>query len=138
MTKWVTIMLCAVLACGSAGAADTVRHERIDVQQGDPARKTSGKITGYQTVEYTVHVPAGSKVDIGLKSANTSAYFNVTVAGAGEALFVGARDGNRFHTVAPADGQLQVLVYLMRNAARRNQAAAYVLEVGLTAPDKGQ
>lgn len=135
MNKIAVLMISALLACGNAAAADPVRQEKVELAQGAPLKKLSGKIKGYASVEYSVAVPAGAVLSIALKSANRSNYFNVRVEGAEEALFVGSRDGDRFRLTAPAAGVYKVSVYLMRNAARRNEQASYVLEAGVGLPD---
>ena len=133
MNKLAMMVLCASLACSSALAADPVRHEKIVLTQGAPLKKISGKIKGRATADYSIAVPAGAVLDLHLTGANRSANFNVTVQGADEAMFVGSRDGDRFHTAAPAGTVYIVNVYLMRNAARRNEAASFVLEAGIGA-----
>ena len=132
MQKIASLMICACLLSGSAWALDPVRHEKVELAQGAPIKKLRGKIKGYATVEYSIAAPAGSRLSIKLNSANTSAYFNLSLDGADEALFVGSRDGNRYQGDIAAPGRYKVQVYLMRNAARKNQTASYVLEIGAT------
>lgn len=132
MKKILTVLACALLLQPSAWALDPARQEKVELAQGAPVKKLSGKIKGYATVEYSVTAPAGSKLAIRLNSANPSTYFNVSQDGADEALFVGSRDGNRYQATVAAPGHYKVLVYLMRNAARKGQTASYVLEVGAT------
>jgi hypothetical protein len=52
------------------------------------------------------------------------------------AIFVGSTSGNRFEAELPADGEYTIRVYLMRNAARRNETANYTLEVGISGETK--
>jgi hypothetical protein len=134
MNKLVTLMTCAVLICGSAAAADPVRHEQIELAQGAALKKLSGKIKGDETVEYRIAVPAGGALNLKLKSANRATYFNVSEEGAEEAIFVGSRDGDHFTITAPAGAVYKVSVYLMRNAARRHEKASYVMEAVASAP----
>ncbi|SHN05928.1 hypothetical protein SAMN05192549_104100 [Duganella sacchari] len=134
MHKLVSLMTCAWLACGSAAAADPVRHEKVELAQGGPLKKLSGKIKGDESVEYHMAVPAGGALSLKLKTANRSANFNVSAEGAEEALFVGSRDGDHITVAAPAGAVYNVSVYLMRNAARRNEQASYVLEAVASAP----
>ena len=130
MNKLVILMTCALLACGSAAAADPVRHEQVVLAQGTVLKKLSGKIKGDEMVEYRISVPAGGAFSLQLKSANRSTNFNVSVEGAAEALFVGSRDGDHFTVTAPVGAVYKVNVYLMRNAARRHEKASFVLEAG--------
>lgn len=134
MKKIATLMTCSFLLCGSAWALDPVRQEKVELAQGAPVKKLNGKIKGYGTVVYSVTAPAGSTLSIKFNSANTSTYFNLGRDGADEALFVGSRDGNHYQAAVAAPGHYKVLVYLMRNAARKNQTASYVLEIGATTP----
>jgi hypothetical protein len=64
-----------------------------------------------------------------LKTSNASNYFNVIAPDAGEALFVGSASGGEFTGALPASGDYTIRVYLMRNAARRNEAGNYTLTV---------
>lgn len=134
MNKLVTLMTCSMLICGSAAAADPVRHEQIELAQGAALKKLSGKIKGNETVEYRIAVPAGGTLSLKLKSSNRSTNFNVSAEGAEEAIFVGSRDGDRFTVTAPAGAVYKVSIYLMRNAARRQEKASYVMEAVASAP----
>lgn len=134
MNKLVSLMTCALLACSSAAAADPVRHAQVELTQGEALKKLSGKIKGYASVEYRMVLPVGGALSLKLKTANRSANFNVNAEGAEEALFVGARDGDHFEVTAPAGAVYKVSVYLMRNAAQRNEQASYVLEAVASAP----
>jgi hypothetical protein len=133
MHKLATLITCVILACANAAAADPVRHEKVVLTPHAPVQQLSGKIKGNATVEYSLVVPAGAVLDLRLKGANRSNYFNVFAEGADEALFVGSRDGDHFHATATGGGAYKVQVYLMRNAARRNETASYVLEAGIDA-----
>jgi hypothetical protein len=134
MNKIAPFLTCILLASATVWAADPVRHEQLELAQGAPLKKLSGKLKGYGTVEYRLAVPAGGALDLTLKSANRSTNFNVSADGADEALFIGSRDGDHFAMAAPAGAVYKVSVYLMRNAARRNEQAAYVLEANVSAP----
>jgi hypothetical protein len=135
MKKIAALLTGVLLTCASCSvwAADPVRRQQLELVSGVPAQKLNGKIKGYESVEYSIAVPSDGELKVTLKSANTSNYFNVTADGADEALFVGSRDGSRYQAKVNA-GRYKVIVYLMRNAARRNQTASYVLEAGVSAP----
>ena len=134
MNKLTTLMTCAVLICGSAAAADPVRHEKIELAQGTALKKLRGKIKGDEAVEYRIAVPAGGALSLKLTSANRSTNFNVSAEGADEALFVSSRDGDHFTATVPAGAVYKVSVYLMRNAARRHETASYGMEAIASAP----
>jgi hypothetical protein len=100
-----------------------------------PGRQTvtlTGAIKGDADHGYLVAARAGQLLTVDFKPTNASAYINVIAPGStGEALFVGSSSGNHFAAPVPADGSYRVLVYLMRNAARRNEVARYTLRIDL-------
>lgn len=89
-----------------------------------------GSIQGSQLMKYVLPASKGEKLKITMKATNPSTYFNVTAPGAREALFIGSVAGDTFSATAEQTGEYQVLVYLMRNAARRNVRSSYTLSVG--------
>lgn len=66
-------------------------------------------------------------MSVQIDTSNTSAYFNITAPGASEALYNGSISGNATSVVIPSSGNYTIQVYLMRNAARRNETANYSL-----------
>ena len=46
-------------------------------------------------------------------------------------MFIGTSQGNRYEGILPTDGEYTVQVFLMRNAAHRNEKANYTLEIGI-------
>jgi len=92
----------------------------------------TGTIKGDADHRYLVAARAGQLLTVDFKPANASEYINVIAPDStGEALFVGSSSGNYFAAPVPADGSYRVLVYLMRNAARRNEVARYTLRIDL-------
>ncbi len=108
-----------------------IRQEQIQFAQGTSDATVRGKISGYEIVDYRLRARAGQALAVSFEPTNRSAYFNVLPPEADEALFVGSISGNRFEAKLPADGEYTLRVYLMRNAARRNETAEYQLAVGL-------
>lgn len=138
MYKFATLITCAMLVCANVSAAGPLRHETVVLAHDAPLKKLAGKIQGDATAEYSLTVPAGAALDLRLNSANRSTYFNVYAEGADQALFVGSRDGDHFHATATGAGGYRVQVYLMRNAARRNETARYVLAADIGAGVAGK
>lgn len=66
-------------------------------------------------------------MSVQLDSKNSSLYFNVTAPGAEAAMYNSSIDGNGTNITIPSSGNYLIDVYLMRNAARRNEAASYDL-----------
>jgi Periplasmic lysozyme inhibitor of I-type lysozyme len=114
-----------------ASAAMDIRQEQIQFEKGKSGTTITGKIKGDQIVDYQLRAGAGQSMVAIFKTSNLSAYFNVLPPGSEVAIFVGSISGNRFEAKLPADGVYTVRVYLMRNAARRNETANYTLEVSI-------
>ncbi|MGC6329570.1 hypothetical protein [Rhizorhabdus sp. FW153] len=119
------------LAAGPAQAEPGIRTVPVIFSGGTTRQVIHGSIRGYDVIDYSLRAAAGQKLSVVFTTSNGSSYFNVGVQGAPEALFNGATSGNRFSSVLAANGSYAVRVYLMRNAARRNEVARYTLSIGL-------
>jgi hypothetical protein len=122
-----------LLGATIASAGDGVRQEQIRFKKGTSAATVKGTIKGYRSVDYQLRARAGQMLLVDFAPSNLSAYFNILPPGTEEAIFVGSTSGNRFEGALPGDGLYTVRVYLMRNAARRNESARYTLKVSLAA-----
>ncbi|KEX89406.1 hypothetical protein HA62_05355 [Pseudomonas putida] len=133
------LALLAAMVYLPAQAASEVapRVEHVVFKNGADSATFSDSIKGRLTAEYRLRAKAGQVLTVDLKPSNASAYFNITAKGEEYALFNGSIMGNHFLGPLPADGQYVVQVYLMRNAARRNEVANYSLSLNLGAPDAG-
>lgn len=110
-------------------AANSLARHMVELS-GTPQTKTMrGKLRGYDTAEYTIRLRAGQSVTATLKTNLRSNYFNVTGPEGGDALFVGSRDGERYRAKVRQDGDYKISVYLMANAARRDERASYALKI---------
>lgn len=127
---------CLLLCATTLGVADDAqaqpRAERVQFAQGTSAETISGSLKGDQSVDYLVGARSGQQLTVALDSSNTSTYFNVLPPGSETAMFVGSTSGNQFSGTLPTSGDYRVRVYLMRNAARRNEASDYKLRIGVT------
>lgn len=111
-----------------------VRSERVQFAKGAASKVIKASLKGYDIVDYLVGARAGQTMNVTFKTSNASSYFNLMAPGAGEtAMFVGSTAGNSFSGRLPANGDYRIRVYLMRNAARRNEVANYTLTVGISA-----
>lgn len=126
-------LLLAVLVAVAlpAAAQDHSRTERVQFARGASSATLHGNLHGYDTVDYVLGARGGQTLNVRLQPTNASAYFNITKQGADEALFVGSTSGNQFTGRLPSNGDYVVRVYLMRNAARRDEHANYTLTVGV-------
>jgi hypothetical protein len=114
-----------VLMASAADPSGTAIH----FAPGTSGATIKGQLQGEQSRTYTLRVRAGQKVSIRLDSSNGSNSFNVTAPGSAEALFNASVSGNSTSFDAAKDGDYVILVYLMRNAARRNEKADYTMTV---------
>ena len=112
--------------------AEDARDERVQFAPGTSGATIKETITGYQTVNYQLNAKAGQSMIVVLNTDNPSNYFNVLAAAKAPgdgAIFTGAMQGGRYAGTLPEDGEYTVQVFLMRNAARRNEKANYTLEI---------
>lgn len=138
MTRSLTIALLLGVAaslplpCIAAGEAGTVQRQTVQFAKGKSSAQLRGSLKGDKDAEYAVNARAGQTLAVALKSKNGSLNFNLTPRGAKESMFIGGSQGTQASVVLPADGDYLVQVYLMRNAARRNESAAYTMDVAVT------
>lgn len=122
-----------LLMVSSLAHADGIETRAVQFAKGTSAATIKGTIKGDQTIDYTLRARAGQTMSVKLATSKGANYFNVLPPGSNdEALFVGSSGGNEWTGALPADGEYKVRVYLMRSAARRNEAANYSLTVGIT------
>jgi hypothetical protein len=129
----------AGLALGVAfafpGFAQSTRSETVPAAAAAAGTILEGSLTGDDTAAYVVAGAAGQTLSVDLLALNGSLYFNILPEGSQEALFNGSTSGNVADIPLPAAGNYVVQVYLMRNAARRDEAAEYSLGIGLAGAD---
>lgn len=129
-----TLLLLAALASPpvhAAGDPDT-RIESVKFAKGATSAQLAGSIKGYAGVDYKIDARAGQTLSVTIKTSNASNYFNILPPGSANAsMFIGSSEGSVATAVLPTDGTYVVRVYLMRNAARRNETANYTLTVGV-------
>jgi hypothetical protein len=133
------MVACAVLFVGSRVlAADSIEVRPLHFAKGASSATVKGSLTGSKTIDYKLRARAGQTMTVSLKTANTANYFNVLPPGSKDvAIFVGSTSGNEWTGQLEADGEYTVRVYLMRSAARRNEAANFTLTVGVTGGSTG-
>jgi hypothetical protein len=121
-----------LLAASLLFAADPVREERVQFAKGASSATKSGVIKGYASVKYKLAASAGQQMEVTLKPSNRSNYFNIMAPGADSALFLGDTSGNHFSGKLEKSGDYVIDVYLMRNAARRNETSRYTITFKVT------
>lgn len=124
----------ACFAASTASAADTgPLRKPISFAKGTTATQLRGTVQGGGDVDHTLSAHAGQTLAVTLRAPNPSLYFNINPPGSANAsMFIGNQQGEKATVMLPADGTYVVRVYLMRNAARRHERAAYTLDVAVT------
>jgi hypothetical protein len=102
----------------------------IQFAKGTSSKAIKGTIRGDQSRLYSINIKAGQTLTVKMVTSNASSYFNITAPGAQQALFIGSSEGSSYTGVVPSSGNYLIDVYLMRNAARRNETANFTLTVG--------
>ena len=125
--------LATLAAAGLTLARPAVAQQQVVVSfsKGASSQTLKGSIRGDQSRNYVVDARAGQTMTVDLKPSNASAYFNVLAPGATSAMFIGSTEGNIFSGPLTVTGRHTVQVYLMRNAARRNEIANYTIIIGV-------
>lgn len=123
------------LAVAGAGAARTIRIETVAAAAASAGTIVKGQLKDDDSIDYGIAAAAGQRLSIDLSTSNPSLYFNVLPEGSEQALFIGSTSGRVADVILPAAGRYVVRVYLMRNAARRDETADYSLGIGLAGAD---
>jgi hypothetical protein len=126
--------LAALTTAGLALAPPAMAQQQtvVSFAKGTSSQTLKGSIKGDQDHNYIVDARAGQTLTVDFKPSNASAYFNVIAPGADSAMFIGSSEGNRFSGLLTSSGRHTVQVYLMRNAARRNETSNYNMTIGVT------
>lgn len=125
--SWTALAL-ALLAT-AAGAEEL----RIGFAPGQDGTTVSARIAGDGDVTWVLGADQGQHMSVALTSSNARANFNILPPGRTEALFSSATGGSRFDGVLPEGGDYRIVVFLMRNAARRNETADVALDIRIAA-----
>jgi hypothetical protein len=126
-------LMCGLLLASSvASAQPAIKQQPVQFKKGESGATIKGSLKGDQIIDYTLRASAGQVMVVHFKPTNPSAYFNVMAPGSDAALFIGSTSGNEFSASLKATGVYTIRVYLMRNAARRNESVNYTLDVGVS------
>jgi len=128
----VSVMLGITANVGSQTAMAQDRSARVEFSRGQSSTVIRGTVRGYEGVSYRVRVRGGQRLAVTMNTSNGSNYFNILGPGGGEALFNGSISGDFADIIVPDSGEYTVQVYLMRNAARRNEQARFTLRIEVT------
>lgn len=124
-------LVMALAEASVPGHADTSTTVRF--RAGGDSANYSGRISGDGTARYFIDARAGQEMRVALRADNGATYFNVLPAGSQQAIFIGSTEGNRFNGRLPGTGRYVIEVYLMRAAARRNEASNFTVDIAIPA-----
>jgi len=134
----------ALLLAMTAGASAEIdlRREHVDFA-GWTGAAIDGEIVGRDFDRYELNAIAGDTMTIRLRTPHTVTYFNVYAPGKGPGDAALANSGmpggavldlNEFSGTLSETGAYEIVVYMVRAAARRDEVAPYALEVDLLRP----
>jgi hypothetical protein len=129
---FVVALAAACLMVSTVAGAQPPIQQQIQFKKGETGATVKGAIKGEQTIDYKLRAGAGQAMVVRFRPSNPSAYFNVMPPGSDEAIHIGSSAGNEFSTDLKTSGEYTIRVYLMRNAARRNEGATFTLDVGVS------
>ncbi len=130
----ITAVCISLLAVAPASARDIVEVP-IGFDKGEFRTTITGRIQGYQIIDYQLRANAGDELVIDLKTNHLATYFNLLPPGSDDvALFIGSTSGHHYEARLPGAGLYTIRVYMMRSAARRDEVADYALDVAM--PDR--
>lgn len=109
---------------------DATRTVPVRFARGADSATMQGRIRGYDTVDYVLGAREGQRLTVALRTSNSSAYFTVLPPGDPTAP-EGGSTVTDYSGVLTASGDWRVRVFLMRNAARRGERAAYTLTTAI-------
>jgi hypothetical protein len=128
----VVALAAALIGTHGVTHAAGIETRQLSFARGASSATVQGTLVGDQTVDYKLRARAGQQMNVLLEASNGSTYFNVLPPGSNDvAVFVGSNGGNQWSGTLEADSEYTVRVYLMRNAARRDEKSRYTLKVAI-------
>lgn len=125
------ILLMLALCLPSSLLSQPIEEQRVSFTAGTSGTRIQARITGSEMTDYLLGAGKGQIMTISFEPDNSSAYFNLMRENDPEAIHIGSIAGNSYQGELPASGDYRIRVYLMRNAARRNETADYTLNISI-------
>ena len=130
--------LLPALATALCLAAPALAQDRIPVQfaPGNFGTMVSGTIIGDEYVDYMLGARAGQEmfVELSVIDSNGSGtiYFNILPPGStGEAIYIGANEGNSTTVALPANGDYAIRVYHMGNDRDTGKTTGFTIDLSI-------
>ena len=128
---WLATLPLITVLVGVADAAQRV--ERLKLGAGLETATINGRIKGDDGVSYIVDAHAGQQLSVAFTPENPACHFNVVEPGADKkTLHDGTQGGNSFSGTLPISGDYLTQVYLMQDAAQREEICDYSIKIEVT------
>lgn len=130
-TKLATAVTMVGLISAQGASAQSIDRQVV-FPRGASSAEVSGTVKGRADATYRLRVGDGQVMQVLFAPSNRSCYFNAFRPQQNEAAHIGSVSGNEFGQSLTAKGEYRFQVYLMRNAARRNEICRYTLSFEVT------
>lgn len=132
-----SVILVAAVAFHAGAALAQSADRVVKFQPGATSAELSGSIRGDADVTYRLRTAPGQIMQVLFTPSNRSCYFNAFEPGKQDAAHIGSSAGNEFARSPAAAGDYRIQIYLMRNAARRNETCRYKISFEVTGAPGG-
>ncbi len=130
-----TLIVFVLMYSGSLSANEDNNENNNKVQkilfpEGQNSVAMNGHVAAHESYDYLLSAKKGQAFRIILKSTNRYNVFNIMEPGEKtDAFFNGSLRGTQFQGVLSKEGVYTIRVYLMDNAAHRDEHGQYTLEI---------
>lgn len=128
----VSAVVGVVMALHLGTVAAQATERQVAFRPGATSAELRGMIRGNADITYRVQTVAGQILQVLFTPSNRSCYFNAFEPGRSEAAHIGSSAGNEFARSPTEAGNYGIQIYLMRNAARRNETCRYRISFEIT------
>ncbi|MCZ8375816.1 MAG: hypothetical protein O9342_10595 [Beijerinckiaceae bacterium] len=137
MSIWFRPALASLICLGSELAEAQSSGRQVTFPRGATATEIRGTLRGSADATLLLRTAPGQVMQVLFTSANRSCYFNAFEPGREEAVHIGSSAGNEFGRSPTVAGEYRFQIYLMRNAARRNETCRYRISFEVTGAPGG-
>lgn len=133
----ISVLVAAAIVMQSGTAMAQRTERQVTFRPGATSIELRGVIRGDADITYRLQTVAGQVMQVLFTPANRSCYFNAFDPGRTEAVHIGASAGNEFARSPTVAGDYRIQIFLMRNAARRNETCRYRISFEVTGAPGG-
>lgn len=126
------VAFAAMVLMATPVASSQAAERSVQFQRGATSTTLKGVIRGDEDATFVLQAVEGQVLQTLLTVSNRSCYFNAFEPGQLDAAHNGSLSGNEFGRNPTKAGAYRFQIYMMRNAARRNETCRYSLSIELT------